>query len=749
MTPADKPSNQLAPAQDVDPRWYRDLVESAPDGMILIDADGRIVLVNAQAERLFGYRRDDLLGQSVEALVPEKYRGGHLRHREGFFAEPKMREMGAGVELPGRRADGSEFPVEISLSPLRTDRGLYVMAAVRNASERKRANDKFRALLETAPDAIVIIDGSGSIRLVNAQTERLFGYQRESLIGKSIEVLIPERLRDRHTGHRTGYFRSSKVREMGAGLELLGRRKDGTEFPVEISLSPLETEEGVWASAAVRDVTDRKRERDAAARLAAIVESSNDAIMGKDLSGRISSWNKAAEMMYGYRADEIIGAPVERLVPPERRHEEEEILARVRGGEQIKQYETERLTRDGRRIRVSLTISPIHDAQGRIVGASTIGRDVTERDRAERKFRDLLDAAPDAMVIIDTAGLIALINAQSARLFGYTRDEMIGQPIELLIPERLRQRHQLHRGTFLHDPRQRPMGTGLDLWARRKDGSEFPVEISLGPLQTEEGTLVTAAVRDITERKAFEQQLADYAESLKRSNRELEQFAYIASHDLRAPLRSLTGFSQLLQKRHADKLDGEAAEFLGYITQSAKQMQSLIDDLLAFSRVSRTEQVLKVVDCEQVLLTVERQLKAVIDSRGARVTHEPLPTVLGVEHEIMQLFQNLISNGLKFQPGPDPTVHVGVRAEGAGWHFTVTDCGIGIAPEYQDKIFLIFQRLHTTEEYEGTGVGLAICKKIVEHHGGRIWVDSEPGKGSTFHFILRSAPSNESGADAS
>jgi PAS domain S-box-containing protein len=733
-----------SPATDIDPRWYRDLVESAPDGMVLIDAEGRIVLANAQSERLFGYSRRELMGRPIEILVPEKYRRGHLRHREGFFAEPRARDMGAGIELPGLRKDGTEFPVEISLSPLHTDRGLYVMAAIRNAEERKRANEKFRALLETAPDAIVIIDETGRIRLVNAQTERLFGYARETLVGRPIEVLIPERMRTRHGEHRRLYFGSPKLRDMGVGLDLLGRRKDGSEFPVEISLSPLQTEEGVWASAAVRDVSERKRERDTAARLAAIVESSNDAIMGKDLDGRITSWNRAAEAMFGYQSSEIIGESIERLIPPERWEEETEILARVRKGEQIKQYGTERLTRGGRRIEVSLTISPIYDAQGRIVGASTIGRDLGGAKKAERKFRDLLDAAPDAMVIIDTHGHIALINAQAERMFGFTREEMVGQPIEMLIPERLHERHRSHRAGYAHDPRQRPMGTGLDLWARRKDGSEFPVEISLGPLQTDEGALVTAAVRDITERKNVERQLADYADSLKRSNRELEQFAYIASHDLRAPLRSLTGFSQLLQKRYGDRMEGEAAEFLGYITSSAKQMEHLIDDLLAFSRVSRVEQALVAVDCEALLAKVQQQLKAVIEARRARITHEPLPAVMGIEHELMQLFQNLISNGLKFQPGAAPTVHVGVSAEGAGWHFRVVDRGIGVPSEYHDKIFLIFQRLHSTEEYEGTGVGLAICKKIVEHHGGRIWIESEPGKGSTFHFTLKAVPAAES-----
>jgi PAS domain S-box-containing protein len=726
-------------AAGIDPQWYRQLVESAPDAMVLIDAAGKIILVNAQTERLFGYPRSELLGQTVELLVPERFHRGHSVQRERFFGEPKVREMGAGTDLWGRRKDGTEFAVEISLSPQRTPQGMYVTASIRDATARKRANDKVRALLETAPDAMVIIDQSGVIRLVNAQAERIFGYSREALVGERVEILIPEALRGGHHAHRDKYFHSPKVRGMGAGLELSGRRRDGTEFPIEISLSPLETEEGVWATAAVRDVTERRRERDASTRLAAIVESSNDIILGKDLEGRITSWNHAAEMLLGYTAKEVMGRPVSMLFPTDRAGEEAEILARVRRGEQIKHFDTVRVTKSGRPIDVSLTISPIRDAAGRLIGASTIGRDVTERRRAQARFSGLLEAAPDAMVIINSAGIIELVNAQAQRMFGYGRDELVGKPVELLIPGRFHARHMAHRAGFSGSPKARSMGEGLNLLARRRDGSEFPVEISLGPLQTDDGTLITAAVRDISERKTVERKLAEYAETLERSNRELEQFAYVASHDLSAPLRSVNGFAQLLERRHGGALPDEAREYIKFICESAAHMQSLIDGLLTLSRVGRSPEALAPIEANTVFDRVLQQMTGVIGERKAIVTREALPAVLGSELELFQLFQNLISNGIKFHPGPAPQVHVSARRIGDLWEFSVRDDGIGIKPEHQEKIFMIFQRLHTAEQFEGTGIGLAICKKIVQHHGGRIGVKSAPGEGATFTFTLRAA----------
>ena len=361
---------------------FRALLESAPDAMVIVDSDGRIVLVNRQTELLFGYTREALVGQPVEMLLPEQFRAGHHHLRSGYFAAPDVRAMGAGRELLARRADGTEFPVEISLSPLDTETGTLVSAAVRDVTSRKRAEDQFRALLESAPDAMVIVDSDGRIVLVNRQTELLFGYTREALVGQPVEMLLPEQFRAGHHHLRSGYFAAPDVRAMGAGRELLARRADGTEFPVEISLSPLDTETGTLVSAAVRDVTSRKRAEDQFRDLAAIVESSDDAILVKTLDGTISEWNTGAERIYGYPAHEIVGQPVSILAAPDRHDEIPDILGRIARGERVEHFETVRMRRDGALIDVSIKVSAVRDARGQIVGASTVARDISEAKRA-------------------------------------------------------------------------------------------------------------------------------------------------------------------------------------------------------------------------------------------------------------------------------------------------------------------------------------------------------------------------------
>jgi PAS domain S-box-containing protein len=599
-------------------------------------------------------------------------------------------------------------------------------------------------------------------------------------------------------------------------------------------------------------------------RFTAIVESSVDAIISKTLAGIITSWNPGAEKIFGYTAAEMIGQSIERLIPPERRHEEKEILFRVGRGEAVTPFETQRRHHDGRLIDISVSVSPIRDLEGRVIGASKLARDITKQKvsdvalrQSEERLRLATSAAdvmvwiwhvdsgiivwdkgmfeiygiaptpnmvvtyatwaaavlpedlpqqedklneivrtgarPDrrefrikratdgkirfiqaaeiavkgldgkvakivgvniditerreienelarslrevsdfkialdehAIVAITTpSGRITYVNDKFCAVSKYSREELLGQDHRIV-------NSGYHPKEFIRDIWQ-TIGRG-NIWKgeiknRAKDGSFYWVDTTIVPFLDDHGKPIQyMAIRaEITATKQAQ-------EELERSNRDLEQFAYAASHDLQEPLRAVAGCLEVLKRRYADKLDARAEELIGHSVDGANRMQALIEGLLAFSRVGTRGAILQTVSCDEALNTALKNLSTAIHESSAVITRESLPFIRGDLSQLVMLFQNLIGNALKFRGGTAPAIHIGATHADGHWTISVRDNGIGIDPQFFERIFVIFQRLHTRREYPGTGLGLAICKKIIERHGGEIQVESTLGSGSIFH----------------
>jgi PAS domain S-box-containing protein len=665
--------------------------------------------------------------------------------------EPRLQEMVArrSSDAAGQTRELSHKLGGCTALMLHHARTLAAERALRHRAEHeleevRRERDleaKFRGLLETAPDAIVVVEESGRIMFVNRQTELLFGYARSELLGERIEVLVPERFRHGHPAHRDRYLVDPRPRGMGSGLELYGLRKDRSEFPIEISLSPIRTAEGLLISSAIRDLTERKqvqeRLRQSEEQLRLLVENVRDhELIMLDHDGRVASWNAGIQRMKGYSAQEIVGQHFSCFYPPDERDSEavRSCLSVAAAGGRVEE-EGWRLRKDGSRFWAGVTIGGVRNAADALVGFAMLTRDLTEHRRAEETFRGFLESAPDAIVIADKQGKIEAVNAQTEKLFGYARAELLGKTIELLIPTRFRDVHPMHRGAYAESPKVRAMGSGLELYGLRKDGSEFPVEISLSPLETTQGTLISSAVRDISVRKGTEV-------ALKLANRELEAFSYSVAHDLRAPLRGMSGFARILLDTYRDKLDAEGQDWLNEILLNAGRMADLIDALLSLSRVSRGELHIERVDLAALASATAAALSAREPERKVSfIGPDSVPAEMDPRLARI-VIDNLIGNAWKYTSKTEHArIELSTRNEKGMRVYFVRDNGIGFDPRFMDKLFVPFQRLHPLPEFPGTGIGLATVQRIVHRHGGHIWAEGSVNDGATFFFTIAGAPS--------
>jgi PAS domain S-box-containing protein len=623
------PTESAAPATVTEQSdLFRQLIDSAPDAMVIVDHHGTIRIVNQRAETAFGYTRQELVGQPIEILVPERFRDKHVGNRESFMQAPKTRPMGSGLQLYGRRKDGSEFPIEISLSPLSTPGGTLVSSAIRDVSEQKRAEHKFRSLLESAPDAIVIVDPAGVITIVNAQTESLFGWARAELLGQHIEMLIPKRFRAQHQLHRMGYSRQPKARAMGSDLTLLGLRRDGSEFPIEISLSPLETEEGVLVSSAIRDVSARKQ-AEAAARLASdrllsAVESINGMLALYDDADRLVLCNSAWRQFFAL------------------------------------------------------------GSTGPIIGRSY--EEIT-RSSVENGLFDLASETAEALV---------------ERALAYHRN-----PIGVL---------ELRTGD----------GRSLRVTDRRT---------------LESGTIST--IWDVSEDVAREAELTQARQLAEAASSAKSDFLASMSHELRTPLNSILGFAQLLQRDKKTPLNERQKEKLDYVVSGGEHLLRLIDDILDLARIEAGGVVIsqEPVSVQQVLDEVKATLDPMATRAGvAIVVAAPppdFPQVIADRTRLSQILINYGSNAIKYgKRGGIATFSTSLRADAVA-SIGIRDDGIGIPLDKQDKIFQPFQRAgQETGPIQGTGIGLAITKRLAELMGGTVGFRSTPGTGSEFWIDL-------------
>jgi len=592
------------------------------------------------------------------------------------------------------------------------------------------------AIVRGTSDAIVGKSLDGTITSWNEGAERMYGFMAGEIIGRPISTIIP----DDRIGEETLIYERVHQGEVVPPYLTRRKRKDGALVDISLTVSPIRDLAGeiVGASAIARDITALQHRE---AQLTSLIEAAPDAFIVVGASGLIQFVNQQTENLFGYPRAELVGQPIEMLVPDRVRGKHPDLRGSYGDHPSARPMRGRNLSgrrKDGSEFSVDISLTPLDTSQGLLVAAAV--RDATERKEAEARFEALLEAAPDAIIVVDDTGSITVANQRATDLFGYASDELIGHPVEMLVPVENRHAHPDLRHGYVGHPTVRPMGAGLQLWGLRKDGSRFPVDISLSPLETSSGTLVSAAVRDITERLAAEAALRAAKEEAEQANMAKSEFLSRMSHELRTPLTAIIGFTELLQ------LGGMPTDqrdlFVDRTHRAGQHLLSLINDVLDISRVEAGSLTMSIepVDAARLIEEAIELVAPMAESRGIVVANTVHRAAVKADAgRLRQVLLNLLSNAVKYNR-VSGSITVSSESDGGFLSITVADTGTGIAEKDLPRLFQPFERLGVqTGEIEGTGIGLAISRGLMEMMGGSIDAASTVGEGTRFTIRLPAA----------